>query len=49
LESGISRVIIQLLGGDGSNGFAPNGEAIILRGVKLERGETPTPYPGLAQ
>jgi hypothetical protein len=49
LESGISRVIIQLLGADGSNGFAPNGEAILLRGVKLERGETATPYLGLGQ
>jgi hypothetical protein len=47
METGISRVIIQLMGADGSNGFAPNGEAVVLRGVKLERGETATPYPGL--
>jgi hypothetical protein len=49
LESGTSRVLVQLLGADGSNGFAANGEAVVLRGMKLERGETATPYPGLGR
>jgi hypothetical protein len=47
LQAGISRIIIQLMGADGSNGFAPNGEAVVLRATKLERGENATPYPGL--
>jgi hypothetical protein len=49
METGISRIIIQLMGADGSNGFPPNGEAVVLRGVKLERGETAMPYPGLGR
>jgi hypothetical protein len=49
LESGTARVLVQLLGADGSNGFAPKGQAVVLRAMKLERGETATPYAGLGQ
>jgi hypothetical protein len=37
------RIILQLIGRAGSS-FAPRGEAILLRAVKLERGELATPY-----
>jgi hypothetical protein len=47
MQAGAARISIQLLGPDGSSGFAPRGEAVVLRGVMLERGETATPYPGL--
>jgi hypothetical protein len=45
LSAETGHIIIQL-----SNGpFTPNGEAVTIRAVQLERGETATPYPGLTQ
>ena len=37
-------VILQLVDGTGSNSFAPAGETVDVRHVKLERGQTATPY-----
>lgn len=44
-ETGPGYVFVHI-GGRGN--FAPRGEAATIRGVKLERGETATPYSGLS-
>jgi hypothetical protein len=41
--------MIQLRDNDNNGPFTPNGEAVTIRAVQLERGETATPYPGLTQ
>jgi hypothetical protein len=39
LRAGPSRIVIQLIGADGSGSFAPRGEAVVLRGLTLRAGE----------
>lgn len=43
-ESGY--VIIQLADRNGNRSFAPRGESVTIRGLKIERGQTATVYPG---
>lgn len=38
------RLIIQLTNADGGRGFAAEGEAILIRGLQLERGRSASPY-----
>src|SRR5439155_4962754 len=44
LAAGTGDVIVQLADNFGTRTFKPNGEAVTIRAVKLERGETATPY-----
>jgi hypothetical protein len=46
LTTRTGHVFLQLANSGGSRSFRPEGESATIRAMKLERGETATPYPG---